>query len=232
MDTFKSRMALAGVSDPVKCRAFPITLKKVFLKWFNSLPPRSINRFSDLVLIFLAHFTTKRFKPKPSSSLLNWHQCQNESLWDFLERYNAETLLVSKVQTQAAILTLLNGLQPRQFKTSLSKIPPESPEEIQTRAEKYIFLEETEKVTANPGRHQSDKKVVKTNTQGRTCIQGPVNTMSIPLNVSLSELFREAGQVERFPKPKVLKMRANTNKSLFCEYHNGFGHRTEDCNDF
>ena len=52
-----------------------------------------------------------------------------------------------------------------------------------------------------------------------------------PLNVSLSELFREVGQVESFLKPKVLKMRANTNKSLFCEYHNGFGHRTEGCYD-
>ena len=37
-DAFKSRMALAGVSDLVKCRAFPITLKKAALKWFNSLP--------------------------------------------------------------------------------------------------------------------------------------------------------------------------------------------------
>ena len=26
-------------------------------------------------------------------------------------------------------------------------------------------------------------------------------------------------------------MKANTNKSLFCEYHNGFGHKTEDCYD-
>ena len=42
MDAFKLRMALAGVLDPVKCQAFPITLKKATLKWFNSLPPRSI----------------------------------------------------------------------------------------------------------------------------------------------------------------------------------------------
>ena len=31
------------------------------------------------------------------------------------------------------------------------------------------------------------------------------------------------------PKPKALRVRANTNRSLFCEYHNGFGHKTEDC---
>ena len=48
MDTFKSKMALAGASDPVRCRAFPITLKKAALKWYNSLPSRSICKFSDL----------------------------------------------------------------------------------------------------------------------------------------------------------------------------------------
>lgn len=55
MDAFKSRMALARASDPVKCQVFPITLKKVALKWFNSLPSRFINRFSDLSSLFLAH---------------------------------------------------------------------------------------------------------------------------------------------------------------------------------
>lgn len=47
--------------------------------------------------------------------------------------------------------------------------------------------------------------------------------------MSLADLFRKVGQVERFPKPKALKTRASTNKSLFCEYHNGFEHRTKDC---
>ena len=85
MDAFKSRMVLAGASDPVKCRPFPITLKKVVLKWFNSLAPRSINQFSDLSSLFLAHFTTKKFKPKPISSLLELHQRHDELLRDFLE---------------------------------------------------------------------------------------------------------------------------------------------------
>ena len=48
MDAFKSRMTVAKVPNLVKCRAFPITVKKVALKWFNSLPLRSIERFSDL----------------------------------------------------------------------------------------------------------------------------------------------------------------------------------------
>ena len=50
--------------------------------------------------------------------------------------------------------------------------------------------------------------------------------------MSLANLYKEVGQMERFPKLKVIRVRANTNRSLFCEYHNGFGHKTEDCYDF
>ena len=52
MDAFKSRTALAGASDLVKCRASPIMLKKAALKWFNSLPLRSIGKFSNLQSLF------------------------------------------------------------------------------------------------------------------------------------------------------------------------------------
>ena len=46
-------------------------------------------------------------------------------------------------------------------------------------------------------------------------------------NMSFVDQFREVRQVERFPKLKALKIRANTNRSLFCEYNNGFGHKIE-----
>ena len=80
MDAFKSRMTLVEASNLVKCPAFMITLKKATLKWFNSLPPRSINRFFDLPSLFLAHFTTRKFKSKPVFSLLGTSQGQSESL--------------------------------------------------------------------------------------------------------------------------------------------------------
>ena len=107
------------------------------------------------------------------------------------------------------------------------------PQEIQIRAEKYIFLEETGEAATNSRRHQSDKKAGGQDEHWRKgiCSKASKYNEYTPLNVSLSKLFWEVGQVERFLKPKILKMRANTNKSLFCEYHNGFEHRTEDCYD-
>ena len=142
MDAFKSRMALAGASDPVRCRAFPITLKKAALKWFNSLLSKSICKFSDLQSRFLAHFITRRFKPKLATSLLGLSQRQGQPLRDFLERFNAETLLVEELETLAAVLTLLNGLRPGAFKDSLSKQPVETMDEIQIRTERHIYLNE------------------------------------------------------------------------------------------
>ena len=70
LDFFKTRMCLDRVFDSVKCQAFLTTLKKTTLKWFNSLPPRSITRFSDLSAKFLSHFTTRKFKLKSATSLL------------------------------------------------------------------------------------------------------------------------------------------------------------------
>ena len=181
LDAFKSRMVLTGASDPIKCRAFPIMMKKAALKWFNSLARRSINRFSNLSSIFLAYFTARKFKLKMISSLLRISQWQGESLQDFLERYNAKMLLVEESQTQATVLTLLNGLRPWPFKSLLSKHPARTLEEIQMRVEKYIFLEEIEKATTNLGRNQAEEKHASQEERSRRELSSrAVTTTSTP----------------------------------------------------
>ena len=43
LNTYKNQMELHGYQDPVRCRAFSITLKGPALAWFNRLPPSSIS---------------------------------------------------------------------------------------------------------------------------------------------------------------------------------------------
>ena len=45
---YKNQMELHGYQDPVRCRAFAITLKGPALAWFNRLPPSSISYFREL----------------------------------------------------------------------------------------------------------------------------------------------------------------------------------------
>ena len=206
MDAFKCRMALAGASNPLRCRAFPITLKKAALKWFNSLPSRSINKFLNLQSRFLAHFMTRWFKPKLITSLLGLSQRQGEPLRDFLKQFNVKTLLVEELETQATVLTLLNGLWPGAFKDSLSKRPARTMDMIQLRAEKYIYLKETQKATVNSAKGQAENKP---GSQHEDCQwkepRAPrVGRFHAPLNMSLASLYKEVRQVEKFPKPKTL----------------------------
>ena len=193
----KSRMALARASDPMRCRAFPITLKKATLKWFNSLPLRSINKFLDLQSCFLAHFMTCRFKPRSITSLLGLSQWQGEPLRDLLERFNAEILLVEELETQAIVLTLLNRLQPGAFKDSLSKRLAKIMDEIQVRAKRYIYLEETQKATTNSVKTQAEKKPGPQHEESpkketRAVRVGRFQDYT-PLNVSLADLYKEVG---------------------------------------
>ena len=48
LNTYKNQMELHGYQDPVRCRAFTITLKGPALAWFNRLPPSSISSFREL----------------------------------------------------------------------------------------------------------------------------------------------------------------------------------------
>ena len=57
------------------------------------------------------------------------------------------------------MLTLLNRLWPGSFKDLLVKWPAKTMNEIQVKAEKYIYLEETQKAIANTGKNQGMPKL-------------------------------------------------------------------------
>ena len=58
--TYKNQMELHGYQDPVRCRAFSITLKGPALTWFNRLPPSPISSFKELSITFMSHFIGAR----------------------------------------------------------------------------------------------------------------------------------------------------------------------------
>ena len=65
---------------------------------------------------------------------------------------------MEELETQAVVLTLLKGLRPGVFKDSLSKRPVKPMDEIQVRAEKYIYLEETQRATVSSAKNQAKNK--------------------------------------------------------------------------
>ena len=110
LNTYKNQMELHGYQDPVRCRAFAITLKGPALAWFNRLPPSSVSSFRELSIAFISHFIGARTYQKPSYHLLTIKQSLRESLRSYVQRFNAESLKVDIPDEKFAITAFIVGL--------------------------------------------------------------------------------------------------------------------------
>ena len=144
LNTYKNQMELHGYQDPVRCRAFAITLKGPALAWFNRLPPSSISSFWELSIASVSHFIGARTYRKPSYHLLMIKQGSQESLRSYVQRFNAESLKVDIPDEKFTITAFIAGLvvQSKDLMFSISKNPQESMAEVLAKAEKYINGEE------------------------------------------------------------------------------------------
>lgn len=144
LNTYKNQMELHGYQDPVRCRAFAITLKDSALAWFNRLPPASISSFKELSVAFVSHFIGAMIYRKPSYHLLNVKQGSDENLRSYVKRFNSESLKVDVPDEKFAITAFIAGLgvQSKDLMFSISKNPQASMAEVLAKAEKYINGEE------------------------------------------------------------------------------------------
>lgn len=124
------------------CKAFPQTLTNIAKDWFSTLVPNSIASFSDLADKFSAFFTSSKHIKKTVASFRQLHQGPNESLCNFMSRFNKERLQIPYLHIIEAIFTLTHAIRCEAFKMYPSKIPPKSVIELLTQAEKYINMEE------------------------------------------------------------------------------------------
>ena len=144
LNTYKNQMELHGYQDPVRCRAFSITLKVSALVWFNRLPPASVSSFKELSIAFVSYFIGARKYWKPSYHLLTIKQGPSENLRSYVQRFNSESLRVDIPDEKFSITAFIAGLgiQSIDLLFSISKNPQASMVEVLAKVEKYINSEE------------------------------------------------------------------------------------------
>ena len=125
LNIYKNHMELHGYQDPLRCRAFAITLKGPTFAWFNRLPPSSISSFKELSVAFVSHFVGVRTYRKPSYHLQSIKQSPQESLRSYVQRFNAESLKVDVPDEKFAITAFIArlGVQSKDLMFSISKNP-------------------------------------------------------------------------------------------------------------
>ena len=161
LNTYKNQMELHGHQDPVRCRAFAITLKGPSLAWFNRLPPSSVSSFTELSIAFVSHFIEARTYKKPSYHFLTIKQSSQESLRSYVQRFNTESLKVDILDEKFAITAFIAGLgvQSRDLMFFISNNPQASMAEVLAKTEKYINGEEA--LLSNQRSSSSQKERIK-----------------------------------------------------------------------
>ncbi|KAK2382109.1 hypothetical protein QL285_069663 [Trifolium repens] len=135
---YYANMLVYGFTDAIMCRAFPATLIGPALRWFYTLTPHSISKFSQLTKKFLSHFVLSKTSPRLPVSLKRLKQGTDESLKDYLDRFNQEAIQVDDdLSTELSIHIIQAGLKPGIFKESLVQEPPLNLRDISNRAAHY-----------------------------------------------------------------------------------------------
>ena len=79
--------------------------------WFTELPLKLVNSFKELGCLFLAQFLATRKRNKNVTRLLTLRQGKEESLKDFMLRFNKEKLEVDSPYEKTMLNALMQGIR-------------------------------------------------------------------------------------------------------------------------
>ncbi|KAL0303534.1 UNVERIFIED_CONTAM: Gag-Pol polyprotein [Sesamum radiatum] len=138
---FELVMNLYGQSSAINAKLFVTTLTGKAQEWFTSLPSGGIETFDQLIQKFTFHFASKRKQKRSATYLFNIRQGENESLKNFIGRFNNETLEVQDLRIDMIVSILIHGLKKGLLASALARDPPED-EQLMKIAQKCIDEEE------------------------------------------------------------------------------------------
>ncbi|XP_057252269.1 uncharacterized protein LOC130592118 [Beta vulgaris subsp. vulgaris] len=153
---YEGHMFLYTDVDAIWCKVFPSTLTGIAQTWFKSLKPGSISSFSQLSSTFSTHFVSNRRRERTTGELLSVKQGANESLRDYIGRFNVEAVSIPRLQQDVAVLALMTGLKEGSpFRNYLGRKSYTTLGPVLGKANDYIRGEEFDKAVGN---RESEKK--------------------------------------------------------------------------
>ena len=120
---FLNTLQLHNFSYAILFKLFSSTLKGVARSWFSQLPPGSVSSFEDLSNRFKRHFMTNRKIERDCGYLFSVKQRSDESLKDFVQRFNRAMLEVPAVDRRVVAAAAVQGvLANSPFHLSITKL--------------------------------------------------------------------------------------------------------------
>ncbi|XP_059461355.1 uncharacterized protein LOC132190396 [Corylus avellana] len=140
--------------------------------WFNKLPLNSIDNFEALGRMFLTEFLPWRTRKRPWVYLLAIKQRHDETLKEFIARFNLEKMAVEIPTNDTVFAALYSGISPEgPLMTKLGWKQPSTLQGLMDIVEEFINEEEIEeilKAMASSRRHrEKDEEILKAMASSR-----------------------------------------------------------------
>ncbi|GAU22742.1 hypothetical protein TSUD_138660 [Trifolium subterraneum] len=215
--------------------------------WCRNLPPGSIDSWEELCRMFTAHFTTSRRHPKTVVSLKAIVQGPEESIRNYIERFNKVSVEVEATNKMKLYL-LEEGLREgTKFQEAVGILEVQTLDAFFELAQRYIKYEDKQKASevrrpktfevGGPSSQREERRGDEKKREGGKVREAkpPKSqfTYHTPLNAPRDRILSEISNAEfksagiRFPKQ--LPAKPNVDKKKFCRFHKSYGHVTDDC---
>ncbi|XP_043702532.1 uncharacterized protein LOC122652752 [Telopea speciosissima] len=226
-----------GGFNVVSCRSFPTSLKGPTVLWFTKLKPNSIRSFIELARAFVSRFLSSVKQKKMAANLLTVKQRPDESIWDYISRFNGEALEIKDLDDDMCFNALHNGVTNHDLVKSLALKLVTTMSQLLDQCYQYTTMFDIMKArrTVNPKAiekkrtsEKEEKKDTKKQRSDRYLDKGqsqdcmPLNTARIKI---LMEIY-DRGLLQ-WPKPMFSKPEER-NKKKYCKFHRDISHDTED----
>ncbi|XP_075473369.1 uncharacterized protein LOC142504378 [Primulina tabacum] len=164
---FENMAMLHCYTDRIKCKVFLTTLVDSAQRWFEGLAPQSISYFKDFQKLFSHHFSSSKKYKKTAFSFFEVKQSPEKSLRAYIRRFNRVALDVPTCATETKTTAFTQGLREGEFFKSLTKKVPGNFEDLLSRAEKYINMEEAQKQKREAVKKKRGDRVSKPEERGQ-----------------------------------------------------------------
>ncbi|XP_020234647.1 uncharacterized protein LOC109814597 [Cajanus cajan] len=161
---YRAHMLINGGSDAVFCKLFVGTLTGTALKWFSQLVDRSVTGYDVLSRLFVAQFAANKRKSMTIADLLDVRQYREESLKEYLDRFNQVAIKVANPDEQMFVIAFSKGLRSGPFSESLVQRTAENMTEVRARAACHIEAEESETWKREAEKRENTHTLTTTNS--------------------------------------------------------------------
>ncbi|XP_062114302.1 uncharacterized protein LOC133825361 [Humulus lupulus] len=251
-DVFNDLKNLRGINSRARCQYFVVTLKGLAHKWFKRLRPGSIKSWQQFFDEFLQQHHAVRDYTMMGTSLTNVKQGEDESLKNYIHRFNMEAAKVGSLARGELKMAITAGVRlGSKLWDNMLKREVTDLDDFYERVQKYIRVEDGHK-SLNARKSESSLKSSTheslNNAKKKRAYEEPRDdhlgkakrvdehghtqyTFYINLTHTREHIFIMNENYVPFRRPPPMKRdRLKRDLSTYCHYHKDIGHTTTTCN--